>query len=232
MGTEKGETKNNDRSQAAEKLTVFISIPTTGWIHKHCCFVSDRLLSDGRYKVKLIRPTHNPYENNLHHIMKQFLEEGYDFWLSFDSDNPPINNPLDLVGLDKDIIGCPTPVWYFTGEKPGERPYYWNVYDYVLEKDAYKEHLPHKGLQRVDAIGTGCFLAARRVFIDPEMQKAPFNRQYLPDGRVGKGNDISFSERARKNYFEIWAHYDYPCRHFVELELTEVIRAFGEMKRV
>jgi len=100
----------------------------------------------------------------------------------------------------------------------------------VPEKGAYKEHAEKKGLQKVDATGTGCFLIARRVFENEEMQKGAFTRKLYPDGRVEKGNDISFCERAREQGFEIYAHFGYPCMHFNELELTEVIRAFQEIK--
>jgi len=96
------------------------------------------------------------------------------------------------------------------------------------EKDAYREHQEKRGLQKVDAVGTGCFLVHKRVF-NKEMQKAPFQRQYHEDGRVNKGNDISFCERARKQGFKIFAHYDYPCMHFNELELNEVCRAFDNL---
>ena len=157
------------------------------------------------------------------------MDGGEDFWLSIDADNPPMQNPLDLISLDKDIVGLPTPVWHWTGGKPGERPIYWNVYDYVSDEGAYREHEPKTGLQRVDAIGTGCFLISRRVFDDPAMRVAPFERQLETDGRVLKGNDISFCERARRSGFGIYAHYDYPCMHFNELELTEVIKAFQEV---
>lgn len=161
--------------------------------------------------------------------MRDFLIGEYDFWLSFDSDNPPINNPLDLVGVDKDIMGCPTPVWHFDekNKSKGERPIYWNGYKRV--GDAYKEYEPKDGLQQVDAIGTGCFLIARRVFEHPDMQKGAFTRKLYPDGRVEKGNDIMFCERAKEAGFEVWCHYDYPSMHFNELELNEVVRAFNNL---
>ncbi len=211
-------------------MKILISVPNTGWIHKHCVFALMKLQTDTRYKTTFILPTHNPFENNLHHILKDFLEGDYDFWLTFDSDNPPSNNPLDLVEYNRDIIGCPTPVWHHDGKHKGDRPYYWNAYDYVEDKGAYKEHEEKKGLQKVDAVGTGCVLFSKRVFLNKEMQKAPFLRTTYPDGRVEKGNDISFCERARKQGFEIYAHYDYPCKHFNEVELTEVIKSFAEME--
>lgn len=205
---------------------VLITVPNTGWVHKRVTMSLLALQMDRRYKVTIMLPTWVPYEHNQHRIVQDFIKGEFDFWLSFDSDNPPINNPLDLVDFNRDIIGLPTPVWHFKGdEKPGEQPIYWTGYDYVPEKDAYRPHDPKKGLQRVDAIGTGCFLIARRVFMNAEMRKAPFLRCYTEAGIMEKGNDIMFSERARKQGFELWCHYDYPCMHFNELELNEVVRA-------
>lgn len=208
---------------------ILISVTNTGWIHKFVTSAIIRILQNSPYKIKVIFPTHNPYENNLHHIVNEFMEDNYDFWLNIDSDNPPIGNPLELVELNKDILGLPTPVWHFTGDKKGERPVYWNGYDYVPEKDAYKEHLPRQGLQEVDAVGTGCLLISRRVFENLEMRKSPFQRQYNEDGTVSKGNDISFCEKAKKQGFKIYCHYGYPCLHFNELEINDVIKAFRNL---
>lgn len=212
---------------------ILISIPNQHWIHKLVVHKVMFMLSDGRYKVSLTMPSHKPYVNNLHHIVKEFLEKGYDFWLNIDADNPPQNNPLDLVRLNKDIIGLPTPIWYYTGGNGslGERPVYWNVYDYVSSTDAYTEHNPKKGLQRVDAVGTGCLLIKREVFEDPVMQQGAFFRKWDKRGLMTKGNDIAFCERARNRGFEIYAHYDYPCGHVSELELDEVTQAFDHMHR-
>lgn len=209
-------------------IKVLVSVPNTGWMHKHVAFALLRLQQDKRFNLTFILPTHTPFENNLHHIVKDFLKGDYDFWLSFDSDNPPLANPLDLVLLDKDIVGLPTPIWHFTEKLPGERPIYWNAYKKV--DGGYTEWPNKHGLQKVDAIGTGCFLIARRVFENMEMQKGAFTRKLNADGTVDKGNDISFCERATEQGFSIYAHYDYPCMHFKELELTEIIRAFNQVK--
>jgi GT2 family glycosyltransferase len=209
---------------------VLVTIPNEGWTHKHVSFSLEQIRYDKRYSVKIIYPTHRPYENNLHHIILEFLRDKYDYWLNIDSDNPPINNPLDLIELNKDIIGLPTPVWHYTG-KENERPIYWNAYKYVSEEDAYTEYPVKDGLQRVDAIGTGCFLISRKVFENTAMQNKPFERKLYSTGCVHKGNDISFCERATKEGFEIFAHYSYPCRHFVELDLVEVSKAIINMTK-
>ena len=208
-----------------DRLRVFVTVPNTGGLHKTTAFVLLRLQLDTRYRLRIAMPTDVPLENNQHHIIKDFLAGGEDYWLSIDSDTAPIQNPLDLVELDKDIVGLPYPIWHYT-EKPGERPIYWAAYDYVEEKGAYREHEPKSGLQRVDAIGGGAMLIARRVFEHAEMQYGAFARTLNGDGTVEKGNDIAFCERARAAGFEIWSHYGYPAKHTNELELTEVIRAF------
>ncbi len=205
---------------------VLISFPNTSWLHKLVFITGIKLASDRRYDCKIIVPTHTPYENNLHHIVNDFISGNYDYWLNIDADNPPTNNPLDLIELDKDIIGCPTPVYHFTDKVKGERPWYENAYKYVPEKEAYTEYPNKQGLQQVDAVGTGCILIARRVFDNRELRKGAFTRKLNPDGTVNKGNDISFCERATQQGFKIFAHYDYRCQHFNELELHEIIRAF------
>jgi hypothetical protein len=208
---------------------ILVSIPNTGTIHKLVSIAVNKILMDNRYSVNVIYPTHNPYENNLHHIVNDFIGGEYDFWLNIDSDNPPMKNPLDLVEYNLDVVGLPTPVWHYTGEIKNERPVYENGYKYIQDKDAYTEWSNKDGLQRVDAVGTGCVLYARRVFENTEMRKAPFQRKLNIDGTVDKGNDISFCERARANGFLIFAHYGYRCMHFSELELHEVMKAFYEL---
>ena len=208
---------------------ILISFPNQHWLHKHVVHKMLLLLTDGRHKVNIIMPSYKPYVNNLHHILNDFMAGEYDFWLNIDADNPPIQNPLDLIQLDRDIIGFPTPIWHYVGGGKGERPVYWNAYDYVEDSGMYKEHQEKDGLQRVDAVGTGCLLIARRVFEKPEMRKAPFMREWNEDGTVEKGNDIKFCEIAQKNGYEIYCHYDYPCDHFSELSLSETVGAFRNM---
>lgn len=61
------------------------------------------------------------------------------------------------------------------------------------------------------------------------MQEGAFMRRWNKDGTMEKGNDIAFCERARTQGFEIYTHYDYPCDHFSELSMNEMVRAFREL---
>ena len=208
-------------------MKILVTVTNQHWIHKTVVRCMMLLMQDKRYETTFLMPSHKPYVNNLHHILKDFKEGDYDFWLNIDSDNPPIKNPLDLVELDKDLIGLPTPIWHFKNQGTGERPVYWNAYIYESHKDAYSEHNPKEGLQRVDAVGTGCFLAHRRIFQD--IGPAPFMRKWHEDGTVHKGNDMAFCERVRSKGHEIYCHYDYPCDHFSELSLNESVKAYREL---
>jgi hypothetical protein len=209
-----------------KKVSVLISVTNEHWIHKSVVHRLLKLQMDGRYNITIIMPSHKPYENNLHHIVKDVVNGGFDFWLNIDSDNPPERNPLDLVELDLDVVGMVTPVIHFDKLRLGDAPVYLNAYDYVPEHDAYKPHIPFKGLQEVDAIGTGCVLFSAEVFKHPEMMKGCFTRKLNSDGTVNKGNDISFCERAKENGFRIYAHYDYFCGHFKEIETNEMVEHF------
>jgi hypothetical protein len=155
-----------------------------------------------------------------------FLNSDAEWFLNIDSDNPPTANPLELIALDKDVIGVATPVYHCDAKKPGDRPYYLNAYKEAVGEVGYKEFQPQTGIQEVDAVGTGCFLVARRVLEDPVMRQAPFHRTTDSAGRVEFGNDINFCRRAKQRGFSIWCDFRSPCQHFVEIEMLEAIRAF------
>jgi len=208
------------------KPNVLISVPNgRGWVHKHVVFALLRLQSDNRVDKNIILPTHKPYVHNLHLVMRDFLKGDYTHWLSMDDDNPPRNNPLDLVFMDLDVVGLPTPVW--ANMKEGDYPIYWNALDEV--EDGFKPHKECKGLQKVDAIGSGCMLISRRV-IEALKDQKPFMREWNEEGIVEVGCDYSFCKKVRAAGFHVWAHYDYPCYHFNEIEIGEIAGAFADLK--
>ena len=203
--------------------SIYITVPNgNGWMHKLVTQQVYGMLQDGRYEIRFSTPSHVPYINNLHRCIQDFLKHGDDFWLTMDADNPPMNNPLDLVELNKDVIGLPTPVWH--SEVRGDRPWFFNAMDSVGGE--YRPHEICEGLQEVDAVGSGCLLIARRV-IEKLRWQQPFMRQWLPDGTTGLSSGFSFCKKAKDAEFKIWAHHDYLCHHFNELDLLEVIQAFG-----
>ncbi len=193
------------------------------WIHKRVVFVLLKLQQDPRYQVTIILPTWKPYEQALNRVVKDMCEvyKDHDFWLNIDADNPPINNPLDLVELDKDVIGLPTPVWHDAVK--GDQPYYYNA---LVEKEGTEGWKPAigEGLTEVDVVGSGCMLIHRRVI--KTVKRPLFMREYDEDGIVDKGHDYLFCEKAQSCGFKVWTHFGYPCEHYVENDLHSQINAF------
>ena len=208
-----------------DKPKVLIAIPNTGSIQKNLVFTAYKLMADKRIKPNLILPSHSPTVENRHRIAKDFLKDGYDFLISIDSDNPPKRNIIDLIFLNLDVVGCPTPVW--CNKVKGDYPIYWNAMDAC--PDGYKVHNPKPiqqgGLEEVDAVGTGCIIIARRV-LEALDGKFPFEDEWDENGFRLRGHDFLFCSKVKEAGFKIYAHFAYPCMHFNMLELTEVIEAF------
>lgn len=202
---------------------VFLTLPNLHWLHKLVVAKAIGILQDKRYQVTLQMPSNKPFEATLQDCVDMLIDGPYEYWVSIDADNPPERNPLDLIALNKDVIGCPTPIYHYS--KKGDRPIYWNAYQKA--DGLYREWPVRDGLQKVDAIGTGCFVAHRRVF-EGDLRYGAFQRKWK-QGRVERGNDLAFCERATEAGFEIYAHYDYPAEHMVEVPLNETARAFNEI---
>jgi len=206
------------------KPKVLLAVPNTGYIHKDVTIAIIRLLQDSRVKSTLILPTRSPTVENRHRIMHDFLNGDYDYLISLDSDNPPTRNIIDLVFYDLDIVGCPTPVW--ANILRGDYPIYWNAMD--KKDDGFKQHVPSSnGLEEVDAVGTGCIVIARRV-LEKLQNSLPFIDEYNSKGFREVGHDYGFCTRAKEAGFKVYAHFGYSCKHFNELELTEVISAMHD----
>jgi len=211
------------------KPRVLISAINTGQVTKQVAQVMVKLSHDERVDSLLVWPTVTPYVGSLHKCIRQVLRDGFDFWVTMDHDNPPINNPLDLVFLDLPVVGLPTPVWVSATE-PGDRPWYLNAVDWLEDKQAFRPvqerpgRLPEDaGLVKCDAVGSGCMVIARRVL---EAIKAPFHRTWDEDGIVEIGGDYSFGLRCREAGIPVYAHFDYPCEHHIRIPARESIMAF------
>jgi len=202
---------------------ILITVTNTGKLHKRTADVLLKIQQDRRYNISIQMPTEQPYENNLNHIARDFLNGGFDYWLQIDNDNAPVRNPLDLIELDKDIMCLPYAQWHCSEQDidEGNYPIVWLAMDDVGE--GFKEHKNMQGLQQIGAGGSGCMIIARRVL---EQFEFPFTRTFDKYGRVEIGVDFNFCRRARKKGFEVWCHYDYPALHFKEVEMLEVQNAF------
>ena len=201
------------------KPKVLVAVPCMGWIHTSVVLALLKIQQDKRFLGRIFFFTGKPTEDNMNKACKLCVDQGFDYLISIDDDNAPVHSPLDLVFLDKDIVGLPTPVWM--GGKT--QPWWLNamVRNGPEEGAGWKPYLPEKPgeLCEVDAVGAGCIVIARRVL---EKVKAPFNRKWSEDGIQEVGLDFNFCRRSKEAGFEVWAHYGYPCNHIKELSLGEM----------
>jgi hypothetical protein len=191
---------------------VYLTTTTLGTIRPEVAAYVANLASRGAIAEF---PIYKPYENALNHAVCRFRESGCDYWINIDADNPPTCDVMPLCDDGKDYIGCPTPIF----RKHAGGFVHWNVFKRTI--DGYKPAIVSgSGLDRVDAVGTGCFIMHRRV-----AEKIPkiFERAIDSFGRVTTGVDLRACEIMHANGFEIWAAWDYPCHHFNTIDLLELV---------
>jgi len=198
------------------KPKIYIAVLSMGTIRRELSLWLIQMSHDDRFQVIIKYHGLRPASYNRNDIVKQFLQTDCDYLLKIDDDTVPMKNPLDLVYLDKDVLGCPYP--QIKGDELG-----WLVMRKV--EGGYKQ-MPTKtrhGLQEVDAIGDGVMLIARRVL---EKVKIPFERKWQ-DGIPIKGSDFFFCDKVKDLGFKVWTHWEYPCSHFKEVDLVWILRLLG-----
>lgn len=195
---------------------MLITVPCCGSLRAELAASLICISRDPRYAIDIRFQNERPYEHSLNLLAMQADQGGYDWWFTFDDDQVPYGNPLDLVELDLDVVSCPAPIWM--PDNSPKCPVVWNAFD-DLGLSEFRSHHPQEGLQEVDITGSGALLIARRVFTKVEQ---PFLIDWDSRGRKLAGPDIAFCRRARAAGFKIWVHFDYPCRHYCVTDVTEV----------
>lgn len=194
-----------------------IAILTDSYIHHSVVGVLCQILQNNtKYKIDTLISSMKGIGEHRNVIAKEFLKSDYEYLLMIDSDNPPPNNVLELIELDKDIIGLPTPI---NMNKDGKNNLVWNVL-YKTEDGMIQEPIEGSGLEKVDAIGTGCVLIRRNVLEEIEH---PFTTIRNADDLRTTGTDIAFCNRATEAGFEIYTHWRYKCSHYKEINLLDLI---------
>jgi hypothetical protein len=195
-----------------ERQKVMIAIPTANSIHHSVVGVLCQILLQGKHDIITYISAMRGIGEHRNVIVEEFLKTDAQWLLMIDSDNPPPKNVLDLMEEDKDVIGCPTPInlnWM-----QGINNFYWNVFD-----DAKPRKEEGEGLEKVDAIGTGCILIRRSVL---EKIKTPFTTVRDKTDKRIVGTDLAFCERCAGENIDVYAHWFFTCKHYKEMELSSV----------
>ena len=178
--------------------------------------------------IRFSKVTGVDYNRNT--IVQDFLKTDCQWLIMMDHDNPPLNNPLDLIKFNKDIMCLPTMMWRGIDGADGNEGLAFNVYRKVKGGWATFVYDGKNKLFSADRVGTGCILIKRRV-LNKMKDQAPFLSDV--DKKTGMrvlGEDIMFSDKARKLGYKIWGHWDYVCSHYKEVDLLDIAQLILKVK--
>lgn len=167
---------------------------------------------------------------NRNTIVQDFLNTKCKWLLMVDHDNPPLNNPLDLIQYNKDVMCLPTMMWRGVDSPDGNEGLAFNVYKKVKGGWGTFVYDGKNKLFQADRVGTGCVLI-KRSLLEKFKDKAPFLSKV--DKKTGMrvlGEDIMFSDKARNAGYKLWGHWDYACSHYKEVDLLDIAQLMIKLK--
>ena len=194
-----------------KRQSVMIAVPTDHSIHHSVVGVLCQIILQGKHDITTYISTMRGIGEHRNKIVEAFLDTDMEYLMMMDADNSCPNNVLDLLKEDKDVISLPTPInlnWM------GVTNIFWNMW-----KDGKPTKDTGKGLEEVDKAGTGCIIIHRRVL---EKLKNPFTEVRDETGLRTVGTDIAFSNKCREENFKIYCAWDYPCRHYKDIDLLTI----------
>lgn len=190
-----------------------IAVLTDKMIHHRVVGVLCQILKNNKkYKIDTYISAMNGIGEHRNVIVKAFLETNCDYLVMIDSDNPPPKNLLDLVELDKDVIGLPTPI-NMSSQIPDIR---WNIFD----ENGITVKFQGQGLEEVNMIGSGVMIIKRKVL---EEVKYPFTTVRNEEDIRIVGTDAAFCKKCKEQGFKIWTHWDYCCGHYKDTNLLFLV---------
>jgi len=198
--------------------SIYIAILNEGTIRTELSVVLNELLLQDKYKVLIRYPNDKPITFNRNEIVKSFLKSPCDYLLMIDDDVVPPLGILNLADFQKDIIGA----LCFAFTHNMVVPIAWNR---RADGQYWLSDLDgNDGLQKVDAVGTGCIMISRKVLENPWWQNNGgwFKNEYDKTGHKKEGNDLAFCRKAEDLGYKVYTHTDYICSHIVPMDLRYI----------
>jgi len=203
-----------------------VNILHIGTIHSGLESTAVQWMSEYRdkYNFELFLPSARPIPNNRNTIVKKFLEGDWDILFMFDDDTIPLVNPFSMLDHDKDVCG---------GCYPGRSDRGFNFHVFMLDKKKYPKEIffnfvpseKREGLQKVDAVATGCIAIKRHVLEKMKKKKlAPFEDLFDKEGILITNDDMAFCLKCMDLKIDVHADWNVLCDHIKPTSLLQVIR--------
>ena len=208
------------------RAKVYVVIPNSGEIIAPLIKPIFMMACDNRFEVTLcdlVKSNRRGVHYNKNMTVKDFLDTDCEWYVSIDSDQIPLKNPLDLILSNREIIGMPTPI-------AANGFVVWNIFlnsDKV--KDKYVPLQLHSGMLKdkkypdlveCHAIGGGCIIVRREVF---EKIYPPFLDKIDSDGGMDVEHDLEFCRKSREAGYHVFFSPYYRCEHVKKIPLLEIL---------
>ena len=210
------------------KPKVYFVVPNSGEISVALIRPFFCIATDERFDVRLcdmIRSNRKGVHYNKNTSVKDFLATDCEWYLSIDSDQVPLQNPLDLIFSGREIIGLPTPI-------SANGFVVWNIF--LKSKTNGKLYVPlqldskmlaekkYPDLVECHAIGGGCIIVNREVFTKVY---PPFLDEIDADGGMAIEHDLEFCRRSRENGYKVFFSPYYRCDHIKKTPMLELLQS-------
>ena len=199
---------------------IYVAIPSTdGKIY----FELSLRLMDWYKQTKIpvvivYHPFLAPIDHARNVIVSDFLRTDCTHLMMIDDDIVPTQDTLErLLVHDQLIVGAACPI-----VGPGDNNKLVTTTNaYNLDEDKrYTAIKEGKGLQRVNAVGTGCMMIKREVF--DRIPPAPFVTEYNSDGIKFRSEDLNFCFQAESSGIYIYVDFDIRCKHIKSCNILDI----------
>lgn len=198
---------------------IYIAIPTKdGQIFFELALRLSQWSKQTAIKATVVyHPFLSPIDHARNVIVNDFLRTDYTHLLMIDDDIvPPIDTLERLLFHDKNIVAAACPL--IGPNEDGELIVTMNAYNLNADKEYVITE--STGLQKVDAVGTGCIMIKRKVLED--MKIPPFATIYDADGIKYKGEDLNFCYQAKLNSVDTYVDFKLRCKHIKSCNLLKL----------
>lgn len=162
-------------------------------------------------------PFLSPIDHARNTIVHDFLLTDCTHLMMVDDDIVPPYEALEqLLFHDKDIVAAACPL--IGPDSEGNLVTTMNAYN--LGKDMKYEVVDSIGMEKVDAVGTGCIMIKRSVF--EKLRVPPFVTEYNIEGIKRLGEDLNFCNQAMLEGFETYMDFNLECKHIKPCNLLKL----------
>lgn len=203
---------------------VLVGIPSRGVVpHAFVEVMNSALIGNGElFRANFAHAKFHVPDNARNTFVETALGGDYDYLFFMDTDMTFPRGTLAMMIRHMGAIGSEAPpiIGGIYCNRGGD--FRWHVYKWVEEEEGWHSlRFPlNNGLQRVDAIGTGCMLIDMNVFKILEWPWFEYEYRMFQGERSRLSEDMTFCKKCMDAGIPIYADTDIKCGHFLSAQVV------------